>query len=59
MDFMVDKAGESWCIEANALPGLTGNSLLPKAALANGISFSALCDRIVFLAGQRIVMQSL
>tara|TARA_Y100000590_G_scaffold392902_2_gene470708 strand:+ start:16271 stop:17314 length:1044 start_codon:yes stop_codon:yes gene_type:complete len=59
VDFIVDKDGESWCIEANALPGLTGNSLLPKAALANGINFSDLCDRIVFLAGQRIMTQGL
>ena len=53
VDFMVDAAGVSWCLEANALPGLTGNSLLPKAARAGGISFPALCDLIVQMAAER------
>ena len=46
VDFMVDEAGTSWCLEANALPGLTANSLLPKAARAAGIDFPELCERI-------------
>ncbi len=46
VDFLVDATGRPWCLEANALPGLTGNSLLPKAARAAGIDFPALCDRI-------------
>ncbi len=50
VDFMVDQGGDVWCLEANALPGLTGNSLLPKAARAGGISFPALCDEIVQMA---------
>ncbi len=53
VDFVVDRAGDPWCLEANALPGLTGNSLLPKAARAGGISFPALCDRIVQMAASR------
>ncbi len=53
VDFMVDKLGGVWCLEANALPGLTGNSLLPKAARAGGISFPALCDEIVRMAVER------
>ena len=50
VDFIVDEAGEAWCLEANALPGMTPNSLLPKAAEAAGISFPQLCDRIATLA---------
>lgn len=46
VDFLVDEAGRPWCLEANALPGLTAASLLPKAAQAAGIDFPALCDRI-------------
>jgi len=53
VDFMVDQVGDVWCLEANALPGLTGNSLLPKAARAGGISFPALCDWIVQMAVER------
>ena len=46
VDFIVDPSGKPWCLEANALPGLTSNSLLPKAARAAGIDFPVLCDRI-------------
>ncbi len=55
VDFMVDQADEPWCLEANSLPGLTGNSLLPKAARAGGISFPALCDLIMQMAAERKV----
>ncbi len=58
VDFMVDEAGEAWCLEANALPGLTGNSLLPRAARAAGFSFAELCDRIVRMAAERGVAGS-
>ncbi|HSW28667.1 MAG TPA: D-alanine--D-alanine ligase [Longimicrobiales bacterium] len=53
VDFMVDGSGEMWCLEANALPGMTANSLLPKGARAAGIPFSELCHRIVVLAAAR------
>ncbi len=53
VDFIVDEEGEAWCLEANALPGLTANSLLPKAARAAGITFPELCDRIVRMAAER------
>ena len=49
VDFMMDDGGRAWCLEANALPGLTGNSLLPKAAAAAGIEFPELCERICIL----------
>ncbi len=47
VDFVLDGDGESWCLEANALPGMTSTSLLPQAAAAAGIEFPELCDRIV------------
>ncbi|MEM7417335.1 MAG: D-alanine--D-alanine ligase [Gemmatimonadota bacterium] len=53
IDFIVDEDGSIWCLEANALPGMTANSLVPKAASAAGISFPALCDRIARLASAR------
>jgi D-alanine-D-alanine ligase len=53
VDFILDDAGEAWCLEANALPGMTANSLLPKAARAAGIDFPALCDRLATLAAAR------
>lgn len=53
VDFIVDGDGHAWCLEANALPGMTANSLLPKCAAAAGIAFPTLCDRIVGLAQTR------
>jgi len=53
VDFMLDGEGEAWCLEANALPGLTGNSLLPRAAAAGGMAFPDLCHRIATLALER------
>ena len=50
IDFMIDATGGPWVLEANAVPGLTSNSLLPKAALAAGLTFSDLCNRLVHLA---------
>jgi D-alanine-D-alanine ligase len=53
IDFVVDGEGVPWCLEANAAPGMTANSLLPKAARAAGISFPQLCDQIAGLARER------
>ena len=51
VDLMLDGAtGELQVLEANAIPGLTGTSLLPQAAEAAGISFDALIDRVLDLA---------
>ncbi len=53
VDFIVDDDGDPWCLEANALPGMTANSLLPRAAKAAGMSFPELCHRIAVLASER------
>ncbi|GIN88725.1 D-alanine--D-alanine ligase [Heyndrickxia sporothermodurans] len=46
IDMMV-KDGIPYVIEANTLPGMTKNSLLPKSAHAAGISYSKLLDMII------------
>lgn len=46
VDFRRDLHGQYWCLEANALPGMTATSLLPQAARAAGIEFPELLDRI-------------
>jgi D-alanine-D-alanine ligase len=53
IDFIVDERGVPWCLEANACPGMTANSLLPRAARAGGVPFPELCDRIAGLARSR------
>ena len=51
VDFLLDKAtGEFCCLEANTLPGMTPNSLMPQEAAAAGISYNELCEKIVDLA---------
>ena len=39
-----------YCLETNSLPGMTGTSLLPKAAAAVGIPFPEMCERIALAA---------
>jgi D-alanine-D-alanine ligase len=50
VDFRLDDSGGLWCLEVNTLPGMTGNSLVPKSAKAAGIPFPRLCERICELA---------
>ncbi len=47
VDFRVDPEGRPWVLEINTAPGMTSNSLVPKAAKAAGYSFPELLDYIV------------
>ena len=49
-DFILDSDGKPWCLEANALPGMTPTSLLPRAAAAVGMDYPSLCEEILRLA---------
>ncbi len=53
VDMMLDTDLNPFVLEVNTLPGLTQNSLLPRAAAAAGIDFPALCGRMVELAVKR------
>lgn len=46
-DFIVDEHNHVFVLETNTIPGLTEQSLLPKAALAQGISFPELLEFLV------------
>ena len=52
-DLMLDRGGNPYVLEANSIPGFTELSLVPKAALAAGISFENLCCRLVAMAHGR------
>ncbi len=41
---------EIYVIETNTIPGMTETSLLPKSAIAAGVSFSQLLDRLISLS---------
>lgn len=46
--------GKPYVLEINTIPGLTGKSLLPKAAAASGIEFGELCVKIMELSERRL-----
>ena len=50
IDFRMTDDGSFFCLEANTLPGMTQTSLIPQAAVAAGITFPELCERIALLA---------
>lgn len=50
IDFRLTDDLDAYCLEANTLPGMTGLSLIPQGAVAAGISFEELCERIVQLS---------
>ncbi len=47
VDIMLNAAGELFVLEVNTVPGFTETSLVPKAALADGMSFDRLCSHLV------------
>ena len=47
LDFMMDGDGHLFCLEANALPGMTPSSLLPQEAKVAGIDYDTLCEMII------------
>jgi len=49
VDFII-KNGKPYVLEINTIPGLTSQSLLPKEAIAEGMSYSQLLDKIIELA---------
>lgn len=53
MDFVMNEAGEIFCLEGNTLPGMTPTSLLPQEAAAAGMDFGQLCETILELAHKK------
>lgn len=53
VDFIISESGEIFVLEINTIPGLTAMSLLPKAALAAGISYPELIEIIISLAREK------
>ncbi len=47
---MIVSGNDIYLLETNTIPGMTKTSLLPQAAEAAGVSFSALLDRLIELA---------
>lgn len=49
-DFILSDDGRFYCLEVNALPGMTPTSLLPQEAAAAGIGYGELCDILAGMA---------
>lgn len=47
VDFIMTAEGTVICLEANTLPGMTGTSLIPQMASAQGMDFGELCELII------------
>ena len=54
VDIMLGADNKYYVLEINTIPGMTGTSLVPKAAAAEGISFPDLCEQILMLAERSI-----
>jgi D-alanine-D-alanine ligase len=52
-DFIIRNDGSPVILETNTLPGMTDQSLYPKAAAASGIPFADLVDQLVKMAKAR------
>ena len=50
---MIDRNGQPYILEGNAIPGCTATSLVPKAARAVGISFERLTASLAQAAQRR------
>lgn len=50
IDYILDKNGVLYALEANSLPGMTDTSLVPQEAAAVGISYPDLCEKIIELS---------
>ena len=50
IDIMMNKDGEMFALEANTLPGMTPMSLMPQEALAVGINYNQLCEKLINMA---------
>lgn len=50
VDFILGEDQKFYVLEVNTIPGFTATSLLPKAAVVNGLNFSQLCLKLLELA---------
>ncbi|MBI5144754.1 MAG: D-alanine--D-alanine ligase [Candidatus Omnitrophica bacterium] len=53
VDMILGENGIPYILEVNSIPGMTENSLLPKAARICGIDFTRLCLRLIELAYEK------
>ena len=47
VDFLRSQSGKLYLLEINTVPGMTGHSLVPKAAAQTGLGFADLCIEVL------------
>ena len=47
IDYLLDKDGRLYTLEANSIPGMTDTSLVPQEANAIGMDYPTLCEKII------------
>lgn len=57
VDFILDDKQNLYCLEVNTLPGMTETSLVPKSAVAKGINFNQLIEKLIELSLQKSVLK--
>ena len=55
IDFLQDKDGQFYCLEANTLPGMTPTSLLPQEAKEIGLEYVDLCEKIIEISLKKYI----
>jgi len=53
VDFIMDKTGCFWCLEANTLPGMTPTSLIPQMGAVQGLNFGELCEKLIRISMEK------
>ena len=53
LDFMMDREGKLYCLEANTLPGMTPTSLIPQEAAVLGMSYPELCEELIRISMEK------
>lgn len=51
-DMIIGSDGDLYILEINTMPGMTSQSLFPKAALTAGVSFEQLVDKFALMAAE-------
>jgi len=52
-DFIIDKKGRIWFLEINTIPGLTANSLWPKALRGSGRDLKKVFNNWIEMEGEK------
>jgi D-alanine-D-alanine ligase len=59
VDLRMDAVGKPWVLEVNTIPGMTEQSMVPRAAAEAGLDMPTLCDRVLRMSLAAAAQKSL